>query len=545
MFALIMLGAIAYAASFQVPFYLDDTRFLTDPAFIRHAGLIAVWQSEPTRPLTYSTLYFNYLLGAEHPWGYHLVNLLIHLCTAATVFLLVRTLARTPNSGITPAGSSAQYEFAAVVAALIFVVHPLNTQAVTYIVQRAAILSAFFYLFSVFAYLKARLEPSGVGRAKWLAICAGAGICALLSKQIAATLPLSLLLVEFIFFWISRRTFAIIGGIVFLTLALAVVTIVSGGFSLEWLDRATRETTAITRTEYLSMQTQVLWHYVRLFFIPIGLCLEYDTPSANSWRDTPVILATIAHLATIGFALVFARKKPVPAFGVLFFYAASLVESSVFPITDVVFEHRTYLPNVGLCIVVGWMTNELYVRYQYWRTSLIFATAIVVITLSTMTFQRDLLWQDPIAFFSQNTQLEPESVRAWGNLGAAYIDRKDYTAAYGALRKIDVARLNDVTREKYFVNLITSLAGMNKAEEVIKLGRQLLETKMVDAPALRAVVLNAMAVSFVGLGYDVQAMDSLEDALRLDPDNKDVIRNYAYMKRRLEAAKERAGSASR
>lgn len=527
---LIVLAFVAYAVSFQVPFYFDDFRFLADPVFVKHQGLIAVWQAEPARVLTYSTLYLNHLLGGDAPWGYHLVNLLFHMATAATVLLLVRTLSSAPNSGLAFSGDSSGYAFVAVVAACIFTAHPLNTQAVTYIVQRAAVLSALFYVFAIFAYLKARLAPPGMGRKKWLAICAGAGICALLSKQNTATLPLSLLLIELIFFRINRRTIAVLGGIILVLLAVAAATIISGKLSLESLDLATRETDALTRSEYLAIQTQVLWQYISLFCFPLGLRLEYEPPATSAWGDTPVILATISHLAILGIAFFFARKKPIPAFGMLLFYTAHLVESSVLPIRDIVFEHRTYLPNVGLCIVAGWLVNELYVRFPNWRSLLVFATAVVVAMLLTVTVQRNLLWRDPVAFFEQNTRLEPNNVRAWGHLSTEYIDRKNFTAAYRALQKVDRARLNSTTREKYFVNVVISLSGMKNDDDAIRVGKELLDTKVVDDSAQRAVVLNTMAISLARLGFGNQAMRSLEEALQLNPNNQEVIKNYATMK---------------
>jgi hypothetical protein len=341
---------------------------------------------------------------------------------------------------------------------------------------------------------------------------------------------LSLLLAELIFFQINRKTMAILGGIIFLALTVAVATVASGKLSLESLDLATRETDAVTRSEYLAIQAQVLWHYVRLFFFPVGLRLEYEPPAASAWSDTPVILATIAHLTVLGIALFFARKKPVPAFGVLFFYITHLVESSVLPIRDVAFEHRTYLPNVGLCIVAGWLGSELYARYQNWRSTLGVAMAIVVAVLLTMTLQRNLLWRNPVAFFEQNTRVEPNNVRAWGHLSTEYIDRKDFTAAYRALQKVDRTRLNSTTREKYFVNLVISLSGMKKDDDAIRVGKELLDAKAVDDPIQRAVILNTMAISLARIGFGNQAMRSLEEALQLNPDNQEAIKNYATMK---------------
>jgi len=535
LFISVMLGLMAYIFSFQVPFYFDDVLIFSNSAITKHLGLAAVWNSEATRPLTYLTFYLNHLLGGERPWGYHLISLLSHLATVTGVYLLVRTLSRTPNSGITSSESGVRYEFAAVVAASIFAVHPLNSQAVIYIVQRASLLAALFYVLAILAYLKTRLATSGAQRTKWFVTCAGAGMCAFMSKENSATLPLAILLVELIFFQISRKKFAVVGSLFLLVQIITVATYLyvqtAGSLSLEALDLETRGTLATSRSGYFAMQTQVLWHYIRLFGIPLGLHLEYEPPLASSWGDALVVLAAIAHSIVIGAALFFARKKPVLAFGVLFYYTAHLVESSVIPIPDVAFEHRTYLPNIGLCIVAGWLVSELYARYQNWRSNVVFSTTIVVVILLIITIQRNLLWQDPVAFFEQNTQVEPKSARAWGHLSTAYIDKQNYTGAFGSLQKVDKARLNGTTRDKYLVNLVISLAGMGRATDAIKVGRSVLDTKMIYDPKLRAVMLNSLAVSYGATGYGEQAILSLEEALQLDPNNQDVIRNYASVKK--------------
>ncbi len=531
LWAIVILGILAYAVTFQVPFYFDDSVFLADPAFTNHQGLMAVWHSDATRPFTYTTLYLNYLFGGSSPWGYHVVNLIFHLATAVLVLLLAHNLSATPNSGVASTASGDSYMPAAVIAAWLFVVHPLNTQAVTYIVQRAAVFCAFFYLLAMLAYLRARLGSPGAARAGWVVLCVVAGVFAILSKQTAATLPLSLLLIELMFFPISRKKMAALGGVLLAALLLAIALFASGKVSLATIDRATRETFGLTRFGYLADQTQVLWHYIRLFLAPIGLRLEYEPPSTNDWGAAPVILASLAHLTVLGTALFFARKKPIPAFGVLFFYVANLVESSILPIRDIIVEHRTYLPNVGLCIAVGWLFRALYLRYLNHRSAVVLTAASIVAVLLIMTVQRNLLWRNPVAFFEQNTALEPGNARALGELSTAYINKHNYTAAFDALRKVDRTKLNSTTSDKYLVNLVIALAGMGRNQDAIRVGRSVLDTNTIYDPKLRAVILNTLAVSYGALGLDEQAMRSLEEALQLDPNNAEIVKNYAIAKR--------------
>ena len=179
------------------------------------------------------------------------------------------------------------------------------------------------------------------------------------------------------------------------------------------------------------------------------------------------------------------------------------------------------------------MTSELYTHYQHRRPALIFATAILTAVLLVITIQRNLLWRDPIAFFEQNTRLEPNSLRAWGHLSTAYIDRQNYTAAFGALQQFEGKRrgLTREIRDRYFVNLLISLAGMGRHMDAIQIGKKIHDTKIIYDQRQSAIILNSLAVSYGALGYGEQAILSLEEALQLDPSNQDVIRNYARVKK--------------
>lgn len=419
--ALIALAVAAvYGHTLDVPFYLDDYLSLQQNPAIRTLDIASLWRYSPQRVVGYFTFALDYHLHGLTPAGFHLGNILIHLAAAWAVWGLARGLLRTPamQGERSPAG----VRWLPLLAALIFALHPLQTQAVTYITQRLASLAALWYLLALASYLGARLSSAP---AAWLVGFCIAALAAFFTKQNTVTLPLACLLLEIACFPKSRRNPLVLG-------ALAVMII--GGLLTVWamshidwamlrkLDRMSRETTWFSRTDYLAAQMQALWWYIRLFFYPLGLRFDYAAHHPPAWLEPSVLVAAFAHLVLLGALVWGLNRHPLAAFGGLFYYTAHLVESSVIPIRDLLFEHRTYLPNAGLTLVVAWFICWLPGRFPRWR-SLGYGLACVGIgALALLTWQRNQLWRDPVTFWQSNVALEPEAYRPRLELANSYFD---------------------------------------------------------------------------------------------------------------------------
>jgi len=272
--------------------------------------------------------------------GYHVVNLLIHLANGWLVYRLVGQLCQTPALRTGPAPLTApQAGGVALVTALLFVVHPIQTQAVTYIVQRFASLAALFYLFAVVGYLKWRLAgPDARARIAWYAGALGATILAMKTKENTFTLPLMLLVVEGVFFrprtwkaWVPLVPFL-------LTLPIIPFSLPEGvgeseaGFA--------RETTDISRWSYLLTQSRVLVTYLRLLVWPTHQNVDYDYPLYHSVFDWPVLCSALGLLGLFGLAVYLLRspsRERLVGFGVVWWFLALAVESSIIPIRYVIF----------------------------------------------------------------------------------------------------------------------------------------------------------------------------------------------------------------
>ncbi|BCX80930.1 protein O-mannosyl-transferase [Methylomarinovum caldicuralii] len=410
--------AAAYGHTLDVPFYLDD--YLT----IETNGALRTWdwhdwsRFSPRRIVATATFALDHHLHGLNPAGYHITNIIIHGLVSWLVWALVRALLRTPAlRDRCPSDFGIWLPW---VTALVFALHPLQTQAVTYLTQRMASLAALWYLASVWAYLEARLASGRVRQGLWMAFAVVTAGLAFHTKENTVTLPLIWLWLEIVFF---KSRWAGMVMVCCLTIGLGLLAAMSWVDHpwLRWLDHMTRETLWFGRGDYLAAQMKVLWWYVRLFFWPVGLRFDYALHQPPAWEDAGVIVAALGHIGVLGAALGYLRRYPVPAFSVLFYYTAQVIESSVIPIRDLVFEHRTYLPNFGLALLTAWILvvglPERLPAARRWQPAL---ALLLVCVLGWTTWQRNQLWRDPIAFWRENAALTPEGYRPLTELGYVY-----------------------------------------------------------------------------------------------------------------------------
>lgn len=434
--ALALVGvaaALAYAPSFAVPFQFDDYARIIDNTPLQEGRYQAAlaWLGT-SRLLPSLTIVANYLAGGDQVVGYHVVNFALHLLASLAVFVLVGLVGDAPRLRGT---AVAQHRLAAAtVAALLMACHPLQTQAVTYIIQRAAVMAALFYVAAVACYLRARLAQLGSrpGRpAVWFAATLTLGAAALLSKENAASLPLAILLSELVVIGgrPSRRALAIgaaaCAALVLLPLVGKVATwrpVMPDGPPVGWVEHITSAILAqgagpatATPFTYFLTQATVIPRYLALIVLPWGQSVDHDVPIASG-LSLPVVLglALLGALVVAGLAL--ARRAPLAGYGLLWIFVALSVESSVLPISDPMMEHRVYLamPGVGILAAAAFV----WLRDRAPRAA--GATALLVGSLLVgLTFARNLVWQSPIALWLDAAQKAPGKARVLVNYGVA------------------------------------------------------------------------------------------------------------------------------
>ncbi len=432
-------AAIAYAPSFVVPFQFDDEARLThDVALQQGEFLPALWWMGNSRIVPSATLVLNYRLGGYEPFGYHIGNFAVHLLTAGGVFALALVLCRTPR--LSAAWPPSRALLLATAAGLVVACHPLQTQAVTYIIQRYASMAALFYVWAVVCFLHARLRARGLQPGSprpYLVATAALAIAGVLSKENTVSLPAALLLAEWIGFGRPQgwRVLLVAGGVALVIIAVPLLWktaiwqpgwTVTSPSDVPWLQRLIRGTfqTQFSRSrgagpssvEYLLTEATVLPRYFRLVVLPWGLNVDHDVPIVHELSGR--VLASMAALAALaGFGATQTRRRPLLAFGILWVFVTLSVESSVIPIDDPMMEHRMYLPMAGLAVAIASLFAAAVARAP--RTALLGGTAVAA-ALIALTFARNVVWLSPRTLWLDATEKSPNKARPHVNLGAAY-----------------------------------------------------------------------------------------------------------------------------
>ena len=522
---ILLAGGGVYANTLHVPFIMDDhaitsigTRPLLDTILHGTARRVA--------DLTFAV---NYRLHGTDTPGYHIVNLAIHLAAALALYLLsVSALAALRGESEPAPESGFTARFIPAAAALLFALHPLQTQAVTYIIQRYTSLATLFYLLAALLFVRARLlHDRGAPpfcRLLPAAGCLLAGLLALGSKQIAATLPLMLIVLEIALFrgrLLGHRLvpFCAAGaGIVILVL------LVTRGGSLQDtaydLHHATSEDNNTPRLAYFLTQTRVMVLYLRLLLIPRGQSVFHDIGLSTSL--TPEVLPALAlHVILIGTAILLLRRadRAVPrlaALGICWFYVALLVEASFFPITDLIFEHRAYLPSAGIFLSVSAVTAGL-VRN---RSAALILLAIACLVLGSLTVARNRTWNDRLTLWQDTVAKAPGSYLAWGNLAGVHLERNRPDLAIRAY--VRAIELNPGLNYN-----IQSLLGVSLQRMGLFEGRFAAPTTdstsrpagpdYGNMPRMGATLFNNLGLAYEYLGNPVKAREAYRSAIWADP----------------------------
>ncbi len=519
---------LVYYPSLSVPFYLDDRGSIVSNIAIHSDSLDLLLQSGLERRfIGYFTLWANYQVGGLEPLGYHVVNIAIHIINSILVFVLVSRLI----SYFHPTQQSAtrrQQMLLAMMVAAIWALHPLNSQPVTYVVQRLASIVTVFYLLTIIFYVQLRRYPFKYEfRARTIAYClllTGAIVGGLHAKQNFVAV------FAFLYCWELLTSSGLVRRYLFtLSLWLGVLLILISPFIPEFwlmLDNSTRDTHAISRTDYFYTQQVVLWDYLGRFFYPFSLQLNIDVVLQKSL--TPLVaLAMLGHLIVLSIAYYYRKVMPLMVVGVAFFYTSHMIESFVFPIKDLAFEHRMYVGNIGLLLALAglvqyWWQQKRTGRFNIRRT--IYVIVGLLLVLSFTTVKRNILWQTPLEFYANEVANAPQHARANASYGNELMKLGRFDEAEAYLKKsvdINLAK-NKVTASGLtsYITVLYHLHKYQKASQVAVIG-----LKYVNTPVERSALLGKMAYGYMQMGIYDFAKGLLSKALTLDPNNSEVRAN--------------------
>lgn len=448
---LVFICVIVYSNTFNAPFIFDDSANLLNNPLIMdfsYNGLKEAFHSR--RAIGIITFQLNYFISAWNVSGFHLTNIIIHICASLAVYRVVQLLMVSEYFS-----DKADERFRTLplpfFAALLFVAHPVQTQAVTYIVQRFASLATLFYLAAIIAYLSARNHQVALGRLftiKAVVWFCAAFMCAFLAfytKETAYTLPVAIMLVELLFFRYSPKKIvlvfassATVVGVVLLKYATATHSLQT---ALTVIDEATRLQTTTSRLDYLFTQFRVIMTYLRLIFMPVKQRLDYDFTLSKSffeWRVFCSFLVILALLLAAAWMLKVSQKRSphlrLIAFGIIWFFLTLSVESSIIPIIDLIFEHRLYLPLFGVVTAVAAaVVIPAWERGAVTQKAVCTGFLLISLLFGGAAYTRNLAWSSEVSIWTDSVAKSPQSARAWNNLGAVYIKQRDSLNALKAL----------------------------------------------------------------------------------------------------------------
>lgn len=532
--AAFLVGAfVLYANALHGPFVFDDDPNIAGNEHIRisslsvHALRDAAFESPiPNRPVANVSFALNYLAHGYSLAGFHVVNVIVHVLAAVFLFFLLKaTLEICPGRSVgKPDDKPYSPAVLAFLAALVWFVNPVQTQAVSYVIQRMTGMAGMFFVLAMLLYVRGRLAS---GRKRWLLYGGSvlSGALAMGTKELALMLPVFVFVYEWFFFqdlkigWLKKAVLPLAG-------AAAVMAVAGyfylGAHPIEWLvsQYAGRD---FTLGERLMTELRVVMLYVSLLVLPLPsrLKLDYDFPLSHSLVDpftTLLSLAAVVLLAALSVYL--ARRERIASFAILWFLGNLVVESSIVPL-ELVYEHRMYVPSMFL----GLAAVTLAARYVKPRPAFVGLVCIVAGVFSLWTWQRNAVWGDELAFWQDCVKKSPADARPHHGLGSYYYDNGDYRQAieqYTAAIRLDPGYL-----EAYY-----SMGNAQKKVGNVNEALRYYAAVLKKAPENPQTYNNIGVVLMEG-GSLPQALAYFRKAKATGPEYKDARYNLAFTLHRL------------
>ncbi len=521
----------AYHDVFRDAFVFDDIPHISENLHIRR--LWPPWDllSHSSRPVVHLSLAVNYALGGINPWGYHLFNVVVHILAGLTLYGVARrTFLSEP---LRPTFDRAASSLSGAIT-LIWLVHPLQTESVTYTIQRGESLMSLFYLLTLYCVIRGH----GASRENWWRIGAVVS-CALgmACKPVMVTAPLVALLYDRAFLAKSWRDVVQRRGWLYAGLAASWLLLppLLANAPTEWKASAGFEFQGIPPLQYARMESVAILRYLRLAFGPHPLCLDYGwryhwqkmMAAGEVLPDVIVVVALVA-----GTVWAWHRKPALGFLGAWFFLILSPT-SSFMPIADPIAEHRMYLPLAAVVtgvVVVAFVVGKRFLRNQSGFVLGWVACGFVVVPLAVLTIQRNRDYVSEFAIWDDTVAKCPQNPRAHSNLGLALFQLHRVAEAREQLEQ--ALRLKPDYADAHY-NLGVIFESQGRMRDAIEQYEQALEINP-DYPAAHNNLANALAQD----GKLEDAIRHYEEALRLKPDFANAHNNLGAILVRLGRPKD-------
>jgi len=464
--AIFIVLIIIYSNSFHNAWHFDDHANIVNNHHIHiksfswdeiKNSFFGLKQERLSRPLAYFSFAVNHYLGGTNVFGYHVVNFIIHYLAAVFLFLFIFNMLKTPVL-------REKYEHiaypVALLATLFWSMNPIQVSSVTYIVQRMSSMAGLFYVMSMFFYLKGRTTRYSPQSIYFYVLSGLAGLAAVLSKENAVMLPMSILLFDLFFIQgITKENIRkLIKFIIFpLMVILLAGLIYTGGFSKLVSGYEIRDFTLIQR---LLTEPRVIIFYISLLFFPVTsrLTLLYDVDISRSliepWTTMPAIILI---LLAVGFSIVIAKRHALISFCIIFFFLNHLIEASFLNL-ELIYEHRNYIPSMLIFLPAAlFAVTAIDRRKRFTQIIAILVVASLLIGLGGLTYRRNSIFFDAFTLWPDNIKKYPLLSRPHFELGTAYLNSKDQQRNKGLREYLRAMELNNfgnkIIRGKLNLNL--------------------------------------------------------------------------------------------
>jgi len=544
---IIVFALLSYSNTFDVPFQLDDIdNIVNNPAIKKFEYFMDLSRIESpgntdvfdkplfrTRYIGYLTFALNHAAHGLDVRGYHLVNILIHLCTSLLLYCLVMFTFRTPRfmpsveDTPCPIGSR---NFIALFTALLFAVHPIQTQAVTYIVQRFTSLATLLFLLSLVSYIQFRLlsgqASDGFRRAALFLVSMVSAILAMKTKEFALLLPIVITLYEFMF--LESRLMKRLQYLIpfFLTMVIVPLSLMNTADSglVEAASKISGAHGGISSLDYMFTQFRVIVIYIRLFFFPVNQKFDYDYPVYRSFFVPEVVISFLFLFSIFLMSIYLYRLSRIrerrnshlyrlASFGLFWFFITISAESSIIPIADVIFEHRLYLPSIGFFLAMVSAMELLRVKWGEQTSSVltisVYAMLLLTVGLSTAAYSRNSLWRDRVGFMEDEVKKSPGKARARSTLASLYAEQGRMDEAIYQF-KTTIANSPGYANAHYSLGL--TYANMGRLEEAVQEYKYAVTLKFDFADAH-----GNLGVAYAKLGRMEEAIKEYGIALMITP----------------------------
>ncbi|MFH1957033.1 MAG: tetratricopeptide repeat protein [bacterium] len=565
----ILLSFIVYSNSFRNNFVFDDIPLVVENKAIRSLKnipllfLTCYWGEgkEYTglyRPITATSFAVDYSLWKLNPVGYHFTNVFFHALNGLLILNIVLVLLKVggrPMSVENEKNKSLNY-FIALFVSLIFASHPVHTEAVTGIVGRAEVLATFFFLLSLLLYIKNQFDRKLKYYLTSL-ICFG---CALLSKEIAITLPAIVILYDF-YFALNKNKSKLVSK---LSHYLGYFVTIGFYFILKSIAFSSLSSPAIlgvfhqeTLTTRFYTMSKVFAFYIKLLFYPMNLCADYYTFSPSySLFDIQVIISIVVLSAIVIFAFKSYKYSKITSFAIFWFFITLLPVSHIISFGGLMGERFLYLPSVGFCLLLGAIVE----RAKMLKKTHIIFISIILICFSLLTIKRNFVWYDEYNLWLSTVKRVPDNARAHFNLGKACFKKGLLEEAEEEYKKVINLKPNYISpydhlgilysKRGWFedaINIYIQALNINSdsAELHNHLGYAYYRTgkyaqafaeykRAIDINPNYASAHNNLGAVYALKGMNKEAMNEFNKALQINPGNIMAKKNYERITQNLK-----------